>query len=311
MDDLHVMSEQAATVECRVKGLAEAEAARLRNLTAVLPILIDAEECDLASAEVLARTRGMKASVAAELSVLQGSDRKHDLSLTNQALAHCAVFVRFAQAQAMEYLVGRRLAERLGLDPAFPPVVQTLLNEHASELAPLVMTLLTEQARFVQATARMECPVGHLPVEVFDAVLRVWRQASEGTDAIAKSRVESELRREYDESRTRIALTSRVAQAISSAASIPLSLDMVGLSLFLSMLADRLELPRASVVALLDRSQQARLYLAMIAAGMSRERAVQQLLMLHETVDDTALEPIARSDADRLTRLYAAWPGEP
>ena len=239
------------------QSLAAADAA-LAGAGPILRHLLGPSDPTLFSDRILAQTRAQIEDLARGL--VQPAAAAVDLG---ERLAADPGLLGHAHALALEAQLAERLAERLGLDPVTPPLLQALIaspDPHASADA---MLLLAAQARFGQWQRRGELPLGELPGEL----LRVARQVASEPAPV-----------EVDHGTARLELLVRVAERLGAEA---LELGQAGVALFVTALAAGSGLSRDAAILATAPSQGARLVLALVACGASPEAAERQLLALH------------------------------
>ncbi|MBU3992102.1 MAG: hypothetical protein KKA12_06105 [Alphaproteobacteria bacterium] len=261
--------------------LAHGEAV-LASIRPVLRRLVANADHAMFSEEAVARTRGLIESLAWRL-VRQAGGGMADaaalapaealigaLAAQPDLLAHCHALV-------VEGQLGERLEREARIDPVLPPLLQAQITSAAADPAAIAMALFAAQARFVQGFRRMEITPGELPADLLHGVLAAFVQTC-GSEA---ERVAGEIRAEFDEARSRLALLGRVALGLGDSFDLALEPDQAGIALFVTALALMAGQERDAVVLATTDGQQARLALLMAIAGLAPAAAEAVLLKLH------------------------------
>ncbi|NVD43874.1 hypothetical protein [Qipengyuania atrilutea] len=288
------MAQRTSTTEVREQhgdllrfALREADAA-LANAGPVLAQLLSARDDGLFSDEMLARVRGLVTSLAGSLIALTSDTGTNtprrdvadprvlglaDYLLQSPALlSHC-------HALALESQIAQRMERQAALDPVLSPFMQNAIA--GSEQASLAMQALAAQARFVQAQKRMELRAEELPGELLFDVVRGWQHWSAINDVSGFAPGHQNLRRRYNEGQTRAVLLSRLIEAAGENAEHVLTVEHVGIALFVSGLARYAGIYRDLATFALTAGQTARFAVALCAAGLSAETIERQCLRLH------------------------------
>ncbi len=307
-----------APVEARLRDeLARADAA-LATIGPVLGHLLAEHDHSLLSDEIVSRVRGMLGDIARQLasSMAEAAETadpallsEPDAASLTARLSHDEALIRHCHALALEGQLALRLERRAGIDPVLSPLLQALIASDDATTAGIAMATLAAQARFVQQQRRMELPLGELPAELFDRVLSSaaeWRAAQQGAQGSA--RTVGTWRRNYDEGASRLALLARLVEGMGAASVAALSLGHAGAAMFLTALAAASRLDRGLAIAATNESQQARLALALRAAGLKPREVEEQLLVVHA---DVALpEGFEALRAERAAEILAfTYPG--
>lgn len=299
--------------EAPVEAVLREELARgdvvLGTVGPVLGHLLANHDHSLFSDEVVSRVRGMAGDIARQLlaagaaamgepgpRVAADEDR---FRLTERLLAEPA-FVGHCHALALEWQLTTRLDNRSAIDPVLSSLLQALVASDDPPTASTAMAALAAQARFVQQQRRMELPLGELPGDLFARILALWGDAEkEGTSAASDT-----LRKEYDESASRLGLLARLIAGMGAGALAALSLSHAGVAIFLSALAAASHQDRELAVVSTNDRQLARLALALRAAGLKPREVEEQFVHLHP---DVALpEGFDSLRADRAAAMLAA-----
>jgi hypothetical protein len=243
----------------------------------VLRHLLANDDSSLFGDDIVSRVRGMVADMAGQLLscqaelagvsepedfVAQRSDVLSAMLIDNPAiLAHL-------HALALEWQLTERLQLRAAIDPVLSPLLQALIASKDPEIAATAMAMLAAQARFVQQQRRMELPLTELPGDLFHAALLTMRGcASEEEDRYA-AQAEGRLRDQFDESRSRLGLASRLVTAMGGGAMAALAVAHAGTAIFLAALALASGQSRSSAVMATNERQLARFALSLRAAGL-------------------------------------------
>ena len=217
------MSEQTAeTVERVLRDELVEGDAMIASARPILRHLLANDDSDLFSDETIAFVRGLVLSVADQLLSAQAAgaearDRPAYVAQRQDALAQAlfadTAFLAHVHALTVEAQQIDRLQVRSGIDPVLTPLVQELVASEDGAAAGLAMSVLAAQARFQQHWRRMELPLGELPGDLFHRVLVTLREvAGEGDPAADVA--ERQLRAEYQESASRLALIARLAMGL-------------------------------------------------------------------------------------------------
>ncbi|MXP42364.1 hypothetical protein GRI75_12010 [Altererythrobacter soli] len=284
------------------------------TLSSAIPILrhlVLSEEQSLFSDEVVARVRGMLASMArqllqAEAEAAQIADRpaffaRHEAVLA-EALAGEPALLRHVHALTIEAQAALRLQSQADLDPVLSPLLQHLVAAEDGVVASTAMAALAAQARFIQHQRRMSLPIGELPAELFHKALLLFRaQAGDRTSAETAERT---LRQGFDESLGRLALLSRLVMRAGERAPLALDVGEAGIAIFASALSLASGQERELTAMSFSEGQYARLALTMVAAGLPPHSVGKQFVLLHP--DGTLPEGFTGLGSSQAARLLAA-----
>ncbi len=258
----------------------------LSGVAPVLAHMLAGSGGSLVSEAIVARLRGMLGHLSHQLLASKSdnyssrdADRLTDFLVSDGAiLSHC-------YAIAMEGHLSERLERKTGIDQVLTPLMQELIASTSSEVAELAMKALAAQSRFVQSQKRMDMPIGELPADVFQILLRLWEQSpSNSADDDAKTALKAslaKLKADYDEGATRTGLLARLVSAMRGGARAALSLEHAGLALFATALNALTKQPRELAILSCHERQSARLALSLRAAGMIESEIEQQFALLH------------------------------
>lgn len=278
----------------------------------ILRHLLANDDQSFFSDEVLARVRGMLGSIARQL-LLAVADAEQISSRAefveqwqepiSAALIDQHVFLIHAHALTLEAQLTERLRTRSNIDPVLSPLLQALTASQDQAMASSAMTVLAAQARFLQQQRRMLLPLGELPGDLFHQALVVLRSKMEDREEQIEA-AQRTLRGQFDESRSRLGLISRLVMRMGNDAPKALDLDHSGVAIFATALAMASGQERALAVLSFSDRQFARLALSLRAAGLKQDALEEQFLYLHP---DIALpEGFEALQADRASALLAA-----
>lgn len=267
--------------------LAEGDA-MLAGIEPILGHLLSAPDHSLFSDEIIARVRGMLAHVARQILLVQAeTEGSTSYALTaerhEKPLAHhfqsCSALLTLCHALAIEWQLAQRLEAETGLDPVLSPLLQRWIADPVAGVSSGAMAVLAAQARYAQSQRRMELGLGELPAEVFHQTLLTWRSYTGEQRSDGPRHAEVRLRREFDESKGRLALLERLVGG--SQGSEALALEEAGAALFFSALSTRSGQPRAMAVLSSHARQAARFVLGLRAAGVKPRAIDEALLRIH------------------------------
>lgn len=240
----------------------------------------------LLNEEIVARLRGMLGNVAFQLLLAQarsaGVDQPEEYALVRQedfvaALCEDGALLTFAHSQALEVQLATRLQARSAIDPVLTPLVQELVGSQDPAQAQLAMAFLASQARYIQQQQRMELPLRELPGDLFHRALML-TLACAGSDGEAAEQAVDGLRKDFEESQSRLGLISRLVMSLGRQAKRALAIDHAGLAIFATALSMASEQARELAVLSLRDTQSARLALALRSAGLEHKLVEEQLL---------------------------------
>ena len=197
--------------------LAEGDAV-IGTLGPILRHLLATGDQSLFSDETIARVRGMVEDIARQLlhalAAAEGVEASEDfvgarIDTLAEAFLGDAALLSHLHALTIEWQLAERLHSRNGVDPVLSPLLQALIASTDPDTAAAAMTTLAAQARFVQSLRRMELALAELPGDLFHSALVALRDIdSEGAEI-----AEAALRANFDESRSRLGLLSRLRGA--------------------------------------------------------------------------------------------------
>ena len=295
--------------------------AMIGTIAPIMRHLLANDEHSVFSDEIVAAVRGMMSHVATqvldELAAAGGTPdaRDHDpgqvADLVEAFVAHSG-FLAHVHALALEWQLTQRLQARLALDPVLSPLLQALIASPEAPVAAAAMALLASQARFAQNQRRMQLPLSELPGDLLHAALFGLRGlAGNDPDLLAQTAAaEQGVRAQYDESRSRLGLISRLVMGMGGGATAALSVTHAGVGIFLSALALASGQDRDMAVLATNEAQVARLALALRASGMKPQSIEEQFLSLHPEVTlPDGFEQLGADHAAALLARSAAYPG--
>lgn len=288
----------------------------LGTIGPILGHLLANHDQSLFSDEIVARIRGMVSSIAQQLLETQATVTDdldpHGFAIRNrdelaEMIAGNPSFLTHCHGLAIECHVAERLKARNGIDPVLSPLMQSLIASDDAETAGLAMQALTSQARFAQRQKRMQLPLTELPADLFHHALVSWRSFAEGLDSDVLGKVETRIRKDFDESNSRLGLLSRLVEGMGGGARAALSISHAGVALFLTALASASEQERDVVALSTNDRQLARLALALRGAGLNPKDVEEQFLYLHPDV--SLPEGFSQLRVDRAQSILAASGG--
>lgn len=309
-----IVSSAEAVEAVLKRELAHGDAA-LGTVAPILRHLLTTDDNSLFSDEILARVRGMMASLADELldaeAAARGETERRDHSAQERralvaAFMDNGAMLGHLHALALEWQLAERLHARLGLDPVLSPLIQSLVAAQEPETAALAMKVVAAQARFAQAQRRMMLTLGELPGDLFHASVLAMRTVA-GAEREADQHAtlaEQALRRGYDEASSRLGLISRLVAGLGGSVGMALSVTHGGPGIFLTALALASGQDRDLVVQATSETQLARLVLSMRAAGMKPGAIEEQFLALHP--DITLPDGLAHLGSDGAAGILAS-----
>jgi hypothetical protein len=307
MSDVATNPRRTDSVDARLRDALVRGDGVLRSVAPVLRHLLASDDSGLFGDVVVARVRGMVRDVARQLAGhVAGADAGEDeIALLVAALSENPAFLGHIHAQVLEWQLTESLQARLALDPVLPPLLQALIGSSEQTTAGLAMTFLAAQARYGQAQRRMRLSLAELPGDLLHGALLAMRKVAENepaADARAAA-AEAAIRADYDESRGRLGLISRLAGGMGAAAVAALSVHHAGVAIFLSVLASASGQERDLTIIATSETQRTRLALALRAAGLRLAQIEEQLLAIDP--DAVLPEGLDRIPADHAAALLA------
>ncbi len=288
----------------------------LGTIGPILGHLIANHDHSLFSDEIVSRIRGMISGIAQQLLEIHATEvddtDPHGFAVRNkddlaEMIAGNPAFLTHCHGLAIECHVADRLKLRNAIDPVLSPLMQSLIASDDPDTAGLAMQVLTSQARFSQRQKRMQLPLSELPADLFHHALVSWRSFAEGLDSEIAGRIETRIRKDFDESNSRLGLLSRLIEGLGGGARAALSISHAGVALFLTALASASEQERDVVALSTNDRQLARLALALRSAGLNPKEVEEQFLYIHPDV--SLPEGFAQLRVDRAQSILAASSG--
>jgi hypothetical protein len=259
----------------------------------VLRHLLANDDSSLFGDDIVSRVRGMIADMADQLLsrqaqlagvtepedyVAQRSDALSAMLIDNPAI------LSHLHALALEWQLTERLQARAAIDPVLSPLLQALIASKDPEVAATAMAMLAAQARFVQQQRRMELPLAELPGDLLHAALLTMRGCASEEDDRHAARAEGSFREQFDESRSRLGLASRLVTAMGGGAMAALAVAHAGTAIFLAALGLASGQSRSSAVMATNERQLARFALSLRAAGLKPAAIEEQFALFHPDV---------------------------
>ena len=242
--------------------------------------------------EVLARVRGMMASLARQMLVaLAGEAKSADVTafvdercdeLTLRLLGDTQLLTH-VHALTVEARTAEKIRERSGIDPVLTPLFQELSASTDGAVAASGMRALAAQARFIQQQHRMDLPLGELPEDLFSLAIAHFRSSVEDEREAANAVVGS-LRDGYRPGARRVAQMKELIAGMKQRAVRSLDIHHAGVSLFVTALAMATDEARDTAILSLSENQCARLALSLRASGLSGAAVEEQFLYLHPDI---------------------------
>lgn len=313
-------AETPVSAEAPIEVLLRDELARaddvIGTIGPVLGHLIANHHHALFSDEIVARVRGMIGSLARQLLEIQAAIADeadpHAFALDNHGdlagtLAACPPLLLHCHSLALESQLAERLHLLHAIDPVLSPLLQSLVASDDPGRAALGMQALASQARFMQRQKRMQLPLAELPADLLHRMLTIWRESADKADPARSEQVEARIRRDFDESSSRLGLLSRLVAEMGCGAHAALSISHAGVAMFLTALSAASGQER-DIVALSTNDRLAvRLALALRGAGLDPQLVEEQCFYLQP---EAALpDGFARLPTGRARELLAATGG--
>ncbi|MBV7266995.1 hypothetical protein [Erythrobacter ani] len=256
----------------------------LRSVPPVLSHMLASSGHSLVSDAIVARLRGMLASLSMQLLAAkdagwQPGEETAELDRLSDRLASDSVVLSYCYAMAMEGHLAEKFEQRASIDPILSPLLQELIASENAATADMAMSTLAAQSRFVQSQRRMDLPLAELPAELFHAVLKRWEAHNRNDPAMSPAL--KALKAEYDEGASRIGLLARLVSSMRGGAFVALQLDHAGFALFASALSALSKQPRELAVLACHEHQAARLALSLRASGLDMAAIEAQFGLLH------------------------------
>lgn len=245
--------------------------------------------------EVVVRLGALLGDLAAQALGFAGLG--HDPALVRRLTAMLAderTILIHCHALAIEWRLTSALSAQGRIDAVLPPIVQAAMapdggNAEAAAIAPRLIAALT---RVNEALRHMALPWGELPGDLQHRViaLRNALLVENGIEDIAPMPSAG-----HDDAR--IPLMQRLLGAMGHRAHEALRLDRAGVALFLTALALSTGAPRELVSLAIAEDDPVRLALLLRAAGLARDEAIAQLLMIRPDADPALVEAVDGRDS--------------
>jgi hypothetical protein len=299
----------ASDIEATLRDELACGHAVAQTITPILKHLLGNGSNSVFTDDVIASTRGMASDVSRQLLDALARARGEQIvpdqnggaihSLT-ALLVENPAFLSHIHALALEWQLTQRLQTRLALDPVLPPLLQNLMATSDPSVASLAMHVLAAQVRFCQAQRRMKLPLNELPADLLHSVVLVLRQ----TEDAGATAAEAQLRQQFDESKNRNTLISRLIVSLGGNASTSLVVSNAGVAMFINALAMASGQGRDTIALATNDSQIAGLALALRASGMRSQDVEAQFFSIHPEI---ALPPgFDQLSPDRAAAILAS-----
>lgn len=265
----------------------------LGTIGPIMGHLLANHDHSLFSDEIIARVRGMIGHVAQQLLIAQGEAAQltdpigfatEQSGPLGENLCSHQPFLIHCHALALEWQLAERLERRNSIDLVLSPLLQALISSEDSSTASTAMATLAAQARFAQQARRMELPINELPGDLFHHALTTLRNYAGPESEDAAKSAEAQLRRNYDESQSRLGLMNRLITGMGQGVRAALNLGHAGVSLFLTALAIASHQDRSLAVISTNDRQLARLALGLRSAGLKPKEVAEVFLYIHPDV---------------------------
>lgn len=262
------------------------EDAVLASIDPVLRHLLSNDDHSIFSEEIVARTRGMIAALAAHLmhevwaSGRRPASAREDVARLNAELLAQPELLSHCHALALEGQLSDRLAARARMDPVLSPLLEARLASAETESATLAMKLLAAQTRFMQGQRRMDIVLDELPADLLHGLLTALDTV--GGSEVAP--VTAGLRARYDEARSRLGLLTRLTMGLGPDQAGALNLGGAGVAIFVTALSLAAMQERSRVILALTEGQPTRLSIMLAAAGLSAPETDATLALIHQDV---------------------------
>jgi hypothetical protein len=273
-----LVEEQAVAPE---QALATADR-RLAAIAGMLERQVVVGPVRLLDDETVARVRGLIGDLAGQLA---GSDTaligpvRTMLAGNRAILTHC-------HALAVEWRLAMSLAARNGLDPVLPPLVRRRLSADADVMA-ATTAMIAAQARSSESLRRMRLSLGDCPADlrnIAHAALDAARAEHTGEAPPAEPQANPA------DARGRLVLLHRVVAGLGEDMALALRIEQAGAALFFTALAIASGQPREVAVLASAEDDPIRLALLLRAAGLARDEAGAQFLLIRPEADATLVD---------------------
>lgn len=273
----------AVEVELAMREALSKSDTAFQGIAPVLNHMLDESWPTIVTEESLAHVRGMARGLTEELSASGTQDAPinesgleafgQKLLGDSSLLQHC--FTLAIEGQVMEQLAGDQAIERV-----LSPLLQELVGSENQTTAELAMSCIAAQSRFAQSHNRMRTQLAELPPLLFHSVLSKWQEFVAKHQPGMPIRAVEALRKQYDESATRVAIMERLVSTIGSGSRAALDLSHGGFSLFVTAVAKASSQPRDHSILACKELASPRLGLSLKAAGLELNEIEETLALL-------------------------------
>lgn len=246
--------------------------------------------------EVVVRLGALLGDLAAQALGFAGLG--HDPALVRRLTAMLAderTILIHCHALAIEWRLTSALAAQGRIDAVLPPIVQAALvpDSGYAEAAAIAPRLIAALTRVNESLRRMALPWGELPGDLQHRViaLRNALLVESGIDDIAPMPWAA------GQDDARVPLMQRLLGAMGHRVHEALRLDRAGVALFLTALALSTGAPRELVSLAIAEDDPVRLALLLRAAGLARDEAIAQLLMIRPDATPALVEAVDGRDS--------------
>lgn len=263
--------------------------------------------------EILAFVRGGARALATEilrrqatLATRSGSyDDTYARSIAlSELLLRNAELRRLLHVSAIDATLCHLIADRSHTDPVLSPALVALADDTDDRCAGLAMAAMSAQALFLRNHRRKTIALLDLPAEILHATLLDTRSfpTEIGDEDIA--RAELLCRTEYSEASTRLAIFDALVDCIDDRFTGSLTMDSMGVPLFLSTLARRIDQSYASLVFAAAQRTAPNFGLCLKSAGLSDAEIFRHFDILGH--DDAAKQDWSAVDIGSAGKLLLA-----
>ena len=287
-----------------------------RALSGVVPVLSHLLAFPgeaLVSDDVIARMRGLIGGIARQFPAPDGEDAAaakdgasagavDSLAAT---LAGNGGLMMHCYGLAVEGALTLKLSDTQGLDPVMSALLKELIASKDDTIAELAMQFMASQSRFAEGQRRVDTPILELPPWLFDEAVNIWKAWASGQQIANIAAVETELRGQYDEGRTRHSLLERLLGTLGASADVVCEIETAGLAIFASAIARGTQQPRELIILSCQMQQNLRLALALKSCALTAEAIARQFAFLGHDIalpegfdawdDDDAAQLLANS----------------
>jgi hypothetical protein len=292
----------------------------LDTIGPIMGHLLANSDHSLFSDEIVARVRSMIGHVAQQLLLAHGEAAQmadpigfateHAGPLCESLCSHLPLLIH-CHSLAQEWQLADRLERRHSIDLVLSPLLQALISSEDSSTAGTAMAALAAQARFIQQARRMELHIDELPGDLFHHTLTALRNYADTESQEAAKRTEAQLRKNYDEGQSRLALMNRLIMGLGQGVRAALNLGHAGVSLFVTALAIASHQDRGLAVISTNECQLARLALGLRSAGLKPKEVAEVFLYIHPEVSlPEGFDGMRVEQAAAILESSAGWRSE-